>query len=91
MIILEGFKLMFVGMTTVLLFLSFMILLLQLVSRLTRGIQEKELLAIEDERRQQRLLNKRRSKVSPLDDNDEQIAVISAAIAVFEAEKLTAS
>ncbi len=91
MIILEGFKLMIVGMTTVLLFLSFMIPLLQLVSRLTSGMQEKELLAIEDERRQQRLLNKRRAKTSPLDDNDEEIAVISAAIAAFEAEKITAS
>ncbi len=81
----EGIKLMFVGMTTVLLFLSFMIFLIQVVSRLTRGLLKKELETIELER-QQRLLAKKEKNGKQLDDEDE-IAVITAAIAAFEAEK----
>lgn len=72
-------------MTTVLLFLSFMIFLIQVVSRLTRGLLKKELETIELER-QQRLLAKKEKNGKQLDDEDE-IAVITAAIAAFEAEK----
>lgn len=88
---------MFVGMTTVLLFLCFMILLLQLVAKLTRGITEKELELIEIEKNKRALLEKKRKEKlaaagAPAHlDNDEEIAVISAAIAAFEAEKAAAS
>ena len=84
----EGVKLMFVGMTTVLLFLSFMIFLIQMVSRLTRGLLEKEMEAIELER-QLRLLAQKKKDRKQLDDHDE-IVVITAAIAAYEAEKTAA-
>ncbi len=86
----EGVKLMFVGMSTVLLFLCFMILLLQLVSKLTHGIALKEVEAIEQERKNRALLSKKKKEAAALDD-DEEIAVITAAIAAFEAERAAAS
>ncbi|PID77652.1 MAG: hypothetical protein CSB24_00475 [Deltaproteobacteria bacterium] len=89
----EGVKLMLVGMTTVLLFLSFMILLLQLTARLTSGIAARELAAAELERKQKMQADKKRKnkdKIPPA-DNQEEIAVITAAIAAFEAEKAALS
>lgn len=86
----EGVKLMFVGMTTVLLFLCFMILLLQLVSKLTHGIALKEVEAIDRERKKRASINKKKKSEQAL-DNEEEIAVISAAIAAFEAEKSLAT
>lgn len=86
----EGVKLMFVGMTTVLLFLCFMILLLQLVSKLTRGIALKEVEAIDRERQKRASINKNKKSEQAL-DNEEEIAVITAAIAAFEREKVLAS
>ncbi|WP_457575214.1 OadG family transporter subunit [Desulfomarina sp.] len=83
--IIEGVKLMFVGMATVLLFLSLMILLIQFVSFLTRDATARELEAIQKERELQAL--KRRKKKEAYADNDEDIAVIAAAIAAFEAER----
>ncbi len=91
--LLEGFKLMFVGMTTVMLFLSFMIILLQLVARLTRDIAQKELEAIEKERIRKHQQHERRKALkmaASSQNNDEDIAVIAAAIAAFEAEKQAA-
>ncbi|MDJ0623461.1 MAG: OadG family protein [Desulfocapsaceae bacterium] len=93
--IFEGIKLMFVGMGTVILFLSFMILLLQLVSRLTREHSARELEAVELERkllaeaakakkkREQEALSR-----SPSSDDEDDIAVIAAAIAAFEADRM---
>lgn len=81
----EGVKLMMVGMTTVLLFLIAMICLIQLVSYLTRGAAEKELAAMEEERRKQAEAKKK--KANQTSDADEDIAVIAAAIAAFEAER----
>lgn len=93
--ILEGIKLMFVGMGTVLLFLSFMIFLLQLVSRLTKEHTAREFESIELERKllaEAAKAKKRRELEaqtfrSSADDEDD-IAVIAAAIAAFEAERL---
>ncbi len=48
--LLAGLKLMFIGMATVLLFLLLMIVLIQVVSRLTVNIAAKELEAIKNEK-----------------------------------------
>ncbi len=90
----EGVKLMFVGMGTVLLFLSFMIFLLQLVSRLTREHTARELEAIELERKllsQAAKAKKKKEQATARDgfqDDEDDIAVIAAAIAAFEADSL---
>lgn len=89
MIIIEGLKLMVVGMTTVMLFLSFMILLIELAARLTKDVTARELQAIEAEK--QRLKRERemaKQAAAPGDDID--IVVITAAIAAFEAERAAA-
>ncbi len=81
---------MLVGMTTVLLFLTFIILLLQLVSKLTRDIALKEFESIELEKKKKLANEKRKKDQAQLTadlDNEEEIAVIAAAIAAFEAEK----
>lgn len=87
--ILEGLKLMVVGMTTVLLFLSLMILLIQLAARLTRDITAREFQAIEDEKA--RLKREKELARQAADDSDEDIVVITAAVAAYEAERAAAS
>ena len=95
--LIEGIKLMFVGMGTVILFLCFMILLLQLVSKITKGHTARELQSIELERkllaeaakaRKKKEQDAARSMRASHDDEDD-IAVIAAAIAAFEAERLS--
>ncbi len=76
---------MVVGMTTVLLFLMLMILLIQIAAYLAKGSTARELQAIEDER--ERLKKEREQKRLAVDDGDEDIVVITAAIAAFEAEQ----
>ena len=88
--IIEGLKLMVVGMTTVLLFLTFMILLIQLVAHLTRGVTARELQAIDAERDRIKQQRKREKLAAAAGDGDEDIVVISAAIAAFEAQKAAA-
>ena len=88
--IIEGLKLMVVGMTTVLLFLSFMILLIQLVAHLTRGVTARELQAIDAERERIKQERKREKLAAAAGDGDEDIVVITAAIAAFEAQKAAA-
>ena len=87
--IVEGLKLMVVGMTTVLLFLTLMIWLIQLAAYLTRGNTARELLVIEEDRA--RLKREREQNRLAADDSDEDIVVITAAIAAFEAERLAIS
>lgn len=94
--IFEGIKLMLVGMTTVLLFLIAMIFLIQLVSYLTRGATTRELTALEKERKRQAEARKQRREARAAertghDDVDQDIAVIAAAVAAFEAEKFARS
>lgn len=84
---------MFVGMTTVLLFLSFMIILLQLVAKLTADITQKELDSIEKERIRKNQQHERRKALkmaAASKNNNDDIAVIAAAIAAFEADKQAA-
>ena len=86
--IFEGVKLMFVGMTTVLLFLCFMILLIQLVSYLTRDATARELDAIQKDRELQAQRKKQaKAKATLPGDAEEDIAVIAAAVAAYEAER----
>jgi len=93
--IFEGIKLMFVGMGTVILFLCFMILLLQLVSKITKGHTARELQSIELERKLLAEAAKARKKKEQdarlrqfSSDDDDDIAVIAAAIAAFEADRM---
>ncbi len=92
--LLEGVKLMLVGMGTVILFLCFIIFLLQIVSKLAEGHTAREFAAIELERKQMaeaaRAKKKREleraSSRSFIGEDEDDIAVIAAAIAAFEAE-----
>ena len=81
--IFEGVKLMFIGMTTVLLFLFLMILLIQLASYLTRGATAREIEGI----RLARELLAQKKKRAAASDTDEDIAVIAAAVTTYEVER----
>ena len=83
--IVEGLKLMVVGMTTVLMFLMFIILLIQVAARLTKDVTARELQAIEDEK--DRLRQQREMEKLAAEEGNDDIAVITAAIAAFEAER----
>lgn len=87
--IFEGVKLMLVGMTTVMLFLGLMIFFINLVARLTQSVALRELETMKKERE---LLakNRKKAKEIPADNVDEDIAVIAAAVAAFEAERARA-
>lgn len=76
---------MVVGMTTVLMFLMFMILLIQLAAHLTKGVTAREMRAIEDEKKRIKREREMAKLAATEDDND--IVVITAAIAAFEAER----
>ena len=86
----EGVKLLFVGMTAVLLFLSFTILLIQLVSHLARGAAQKEIAAINSERARRGIAQKKAVTAVSLpgkkEEYEDDIAVIAAAVAAYEAE-----
>ncbi len=82
--IFEGVKLMFIGMTTVMLFLVLMILVIQLTSYLTRGVAAREVKEIKLARE---LLAQKKKKATTVDDADEDIAVIAAAVAAYETER----
>ena len=79
---------MVVGMTTVCLFLVLMILLIQLAARLTKDVTARELQAIEDEKLRLKKLREMKKQAAEGDDDD--IAVITAAIAAFEADRAAA-
>ncbi len=82
--IFEGVKLMFIGMTTVMLFLVLMILVIQLTSYLTRGVTAREVKEIKLARE---LLAQKKKKTKTAGDADEDIAVIAAAVAAYETER----
>jgi sodium pump decarboxylase gamma subunit len=81
--IFEGVKLMVVGMTTVMLFLTLMIFF---IAFLTRGVATRELDAIKRERELQ-AQSRRKAKEAATQDADEDIAVLAAAVAAYEAER----
>lgn len=92
--IIEGIKLMFIGMTTVMLFLFLMIFLISVIARLTRGAAQRELDAIKLEREllaRSRKEKKARQESASAGDVDEEIAAIAAAVAAYEAEKFAVS
>ncbi len=84
--IFEGVKLMVVGMTTVMLFLCLMILFITLIAYLTRNAAVRELDAIQKEREAQ-VQKRKKAKDDTAQDGDEDIAVITAAVAAYEAER----
>ena len=83
--IFEGFKLAFIGMGVVMLFLTLMILLIQWVASLTRESSRRELAAI----KQAKDLRTRAQREKTLDSEDSglDIAVIAAAVAAYEEER----
>jgi sodium pump decarboxylase gamma subunit len=84
--IFEGVKLMVVGMTTVMLFLTLMIFFINFVAYLTRGVALREMDVIRKERELQVLSRKKAQEATTL-DADEDIAVIAAAVAAYEVER----
>ena len=84
--IFEGVKLMIVGMTTVMLFLGLMICFINLVAYLTRGSAARELAAVQKERELQ-AQNRKKAKEIETGNVDEDIAVITAAVAAYEAQR----
>lgn len=84
----EGVKLMIVGMTTVMLFLCLMILFINLIAFLTKGEAAREITEMEKERELQ-ALKRKQAKEAASGDGDEDIAVIAAAVAAYEAERFT--
>jgi len=87
--IFEGVKLMVVGMTTVMLFLSLMILFINLVSSLTKGSAARELESLQLEKALQAAKRKqeRERVASQGQDADDDIAAIAAAVAAYESER----
>ena len=84
--IFEGVKLMIVGMATVMLFLGLMICFINLVAYLTRGSAARELAAVQKERELQ-AQNRKKAKEIETGNLDEDIAVITAAVAAYEAQR----
>lgn len=84
--LIEGVKLMVVGMTTVMLFLFLMILFINLVSFLTSGSAAREVEAIAVERKLQ-ALNRKKATGATVQDVDEDIAVIAAAVVAYEVKR----
>lgn len=84
--IFEGIKLMIVGMTTVMLFLLLMILFINVVALLTKSATTRELQEIELEKKLQ-AQKRKQAKEAATQDMDEDIAVIGAAVAAYEAER----
>lgn len=89
--IFEGFKLAFIGMGVVLLFLSLMILLIQWVASLTRESSRRELAAIKQAKdlrtRTQKVTQDRQAQAVDSEDSGLDIAVIAAAVAAYEEER----
>lgn len=85
--IFEGVKLMVVGMTTVMLFLLLMILFINLIAYLTRGAAARELDALKRERALLVEKRKKSQEKTAKDGEDVDIAVITAAVAAYEAER----
>lgn len=84
MILLEGLKLMIIGMTTVLLFLSFMILLINIVAKLTAGFAAHELAMIQKEKEERA---RKAKKLKGASKNEVPTAVFAAAIAAYEKDR----
>ncbi len=82
----EGVKLMIVGMTTVMLFLSLMILFINISAYLTKGQVAKEMERMETERKLA-ALKRKQAREAASSGLDEDIAVITAAVAAYEAER----
>ncbi len=86
--ILEGLKLMFIGMSTVVLFLTLMILLIQFVSSLTKEATARELEAIRLEREAQ---TRRKKEQTTSESDDDEIVAIAAAVSAYETERFAIS
>lgn len=74
-LLIEGLKLMAVGLSTVFIFLGLMIVVITVVAKLTKKYAEAELVAMANSRR------KAPKKVGP------PVVVLSAAVAAYEADE----
>ena len=82
--IIEGVKLMFIGMSTVLVFLTLMIFLINVVARITRKYVEREVEMARKERVQR---TEKADRIIPMPKRKATIAVITAAVAAYEADQ----
>jgi len=82
--IVEGIKLTVIGMSTVFLFLTLMLVLINLASYLTKGATAREIAIIEAEKK----LAAERAARKKVTNNVEElpVAVFAAAIAAYESE-----
>ncbi len=87
--IFAGVKLMFVGMTTVMLFLFFMIFFINLVSFFTREAATREMETIKKDK-EALALSRKITQTATGEDDDEDIAVIAAAVTAYESERFAA-
>lgn len=83
--LIEGLKLMLMGMGTVMLFLSVMIICINAVTRLNKNNTESELTRLEGEKKKQKV---RFKPAAPAQVGDVPIAVFAAAIAAYEADQV---
>lgn len=86
--IFEGLKLMVIGMVVVMIFLMLMIYCINYVAYLTRAVSAREL---ETLRRDRELLaaSRKKSQRAAIDSHlDDDIAVIAAAVAAYESERM---
>jgi sodium pump decarboxylase gamma subunit len=86
--IFEGIKLMVIGMGTVMVFLLLMICCINYVAYLTKGVAARELEAIRRDRELLAASRKKAQKAAIDSHQDDDIAVIAAAVAAFESERM---
>jgi len=83
---LEGVKLMVIGMSTVIIFILVMIVLIQLVAKLTHKSAILELEEIDKERKARALATAKKRKKQTSSEAP-PVVVLGAAVAAFEADR----
>lgn len=86
--IFEGLKLMVIGMAVVMVFLLLMIYCINLVAHLTRAVAARELETIRRDRELLAASRKTAQRAAIDSHQDDDIAVIAAAVAAFESERM---
>ncbi len=87
--VIEGLKLMVLGMGVVFIFLALLVVIMQINARLLRGVTEREMqppVDIRAERRKREMSQKAKSKVES-DEKQRLVAVIAAALAAHRAKQ----
>ncbi len=87
--VIEGLKLMVLGLGVVFIFLALLVVIMQINARLLRGVTEREMqppVDIRAERRKREMSQKAKSKVES-DEKQRLVAVIAAALAAHRAKQ----